>query len=432
MTIVKQQIDQAIQSKWEFILIFLLLHSWTVFGQVYSGPIPQPTSGYGSDGTHTVEVISFPNPNFISEEIKLFYPSDIPTQVPTLFYSHAYGGYFPISVAGLLHFVAKKGYAIVFVPYPVTGSTQDRYDNLLAGFLKAARDYPAIIDTTKVGFIGHSLGGGASFGISYKCFTQYNWGENGRFIHASAPWYSFDITQTELQSFPSNTKLLVEVYDNDPVNDHRMAIDIFYNINISNSEKDFITVRSDTIDSYLYEANHDLPTNTSEFDALDYYAYFRLIDALCDYTFNGSLVGKEVALGNGSAAQITMPIGLKNLSQTDSPQALYPESNYIFPCSAWPNPRQMYCNTILSSIEIPIADQQTFIFPNPSSDFLSIKSDKEISRIEVFNIQGQLVKSVNTQNKEVSISISELPSGFYFVIANLSNGYLWTDKLIKE
>lgn len=117
----------------------------------------------------------------------------------------------------------------------------------------------------------------------------------------------FEITQEELQSFPSDTKLIIEICADDAVNDHRMAADMFTNINIDDAEKDFLVVQSDTINGYIYYAGHDVPTNYNAFDALDYYAYYRLIDALCDYTFNGNPAGKEVALGNGSTDQVMMP-----------------------------------------------------------------------------------------------------------------------------
>ena len=82
------------------------------FGQVYNDPnLPKPTSGYGTDGTHTIGNISFVNPNFPSKNIEIFYPSDISTKVPTVFYSHAFGGNNPASISGLLNFVAMKGYA---------------------------------------------------------------------------------------------------------------------------------------------------------------------------------------------------------------------------------------------------------------------------------------------------------------------------------
>jgi CubicO group peptidase (beta-lactamase class C family) len=79
-------------------------------------------------------------------------------------------------------------------------------------------------------------------------------------------------------------------------------------------------------------------------------------------------------------------------------------------------------------------NQNSFVqlFPNPGNEILNLKSDKQISEVEVFNMQGQIVKSLNTQNKEVSVIISELQNGLYFVKAILENGKIWTEKLIVE
>lgn len=389
------------------------------FGQ-YSDPnFPKPTSGYGSDGSHTIGIISFANPYYPAKNIEIYYPSDIIAKVPTIFYSHAFGGNVSSNISGMLNFVAKKGYAIVYVPYQTTGITiYDRYDNLLNGFRKAARDYPAIVDTTKVGFLGHSFGGGASFGNAYKCFTQNNWGQNGRFIYALAQWYSYNISQTELQSFPANTKLLTEIFNDDVTNDHRLAIDIYNNINISPTEKDFILLKSDTIGGYIYLADHVVPNTSAAFDALDYYAYYRLLDALCDYTFNGSLAGKDVALGNGSVNQVTMPVGLKNLLQTDNPLVLYPESKYLYPCSDAQNLRSSYCPVTLGIHDNVSIVNNLFLFPNPTSNNITIilPTQTSTNELKLYNLLGELILSKQTLNQtSLNIDISSFTKGIYFI-----------------
>lgn len=408
----------------------LVLFSFTAtFGQIYTGPIPKPTSGYGADGSHTIGVVSFTNPYFPTENIVIYHPSDITTPVPTLFYSHAFGGSFPFTVQGLLDWTAKKGFAIVFVPYQTTGvGVRDRYENLLEGFRKAARDYPDIIDTTRVGFLGHSFGGGAIFATAYACFTENNWGTNGRMMHSSAPWYLFNISQAELNNFPSDTKLIVEIYNDDPVNDHRMAADAFVNIGIPDSEKDFITVFADSSSGYAYTAQHDLPMGYTNFDAMDYYAYYRLIDALADYTFNGSLAGKAVALGNGSTSQVAMPTGLANLVVTDSPIVAYPESNFGFPCSAFANPREAYCNAVLSTAEVLVNRNHFLLYPNPTADILHISSDKPLSKVDLLNDQGLLVKTTNASR----FSVSAFPAGLYFIKVTFDDGSVGTGKVVKE
>lgn len=410
-----------------YITILIAFNSLTTFGQTYTGPILKPTSGYGTDGSYTVAIQSFANPNYSGQNIVIYYPAGITSPVPTIFYSHAFGGFNPNNISGFLNFVAKKGYAVVFVPYQTTGVTvQDRYSNLLNGFIQAANNYPNIIDTTKVGFVGHSFGGGASFANAYHCFTTLNWGQSGRFIFAMAQWYSYNISQTELQSFPNDVKLLTIVYEDDVTNDLRMANDIFNTINIPTSEKDYLRVKSDVISGYAYTANHALPNN-SNFDALDYYAYYRLFDAMCDYTFNGSISGKNVALGNGSANQISMPGGLQNLMQSETPTYANAQNMYQFPCSSSENPRIDHCDELLSASEI-LTNTKISMYPNPAKTIFHIETDKEFSQIDILNQQGQLVKTTNSKN----IEIRELTSGLYFIKVNFLDKSLRVGKLIKE
>lgn len=400
------------------ILAFLCI-AINSFGQYNDPNYPKPTSGYGTDGSHSVGIISFANPGYPSKNIEIYYPSDILTKVPTIFYSHAFGGNNSANISGMLNFVAMKGYAIVYVPYQTTGVTvYDRYDNLLNGFQRAARDYPAIIDTTRVGFLGHSFGGGASFSNAYICFIQKNWGQNGRFIYVLAQWYSYNISQTELQSFPANTKLLTEIFDDDVTNDHRMAIDIYNNINISAAEKDFILLKSDTVAGYIYLADHVVPNTASAFDALDYYAYYRLLDALCDYTFNGNLAGKNVALGNGSIAQVTMPTGLKSLVQTDNPLVVYPESKYQFPCSDIQNLRSNFCPPVFGVEETTSSENSLILFPNPATNSVTIILPllSSINELKFYNSLGQRILSIQTMNQtSLNIDLSPFTKGFYFM-----------------
>ncbi|WP_348825310.1 alpha/beta hydrolase [Flavobacterium aestuarii] len=313
-----------------------------------AGPISRPKNGYGSDGTYTVAKISFPSPMYSGKNVEIFYPKGITSPRPTIFYSHPFGGEESSYNIGLYEFIAKKGYVVVFAPYPTTGVTVDeRYITLWESFKKAVTNYPNIIDTSKVGFMGHSFGGGASFTLAHKAFIDEGWGQNGRFIFTMAQWYAHQITQEDLQDFPANTKLITQVYDDDVTNDHRLAIDIFKNIAIPDSEKDFILIKKSVLPAYTYTAEHNLPNTQSAYDAYDYYGIYRLLDALIDYSFNGSAAGKKTALGNGSAEQITMPSyngqALSSLEVTDNPAPLYPQSKYLFPCNNANNPRIANC-----------------------------------------------------------------------------------------
>lgn len=403
------------------LLIFLLSFSLIIKAQLYTGPIAKPFSGYGSDGAFSITSQTLTNANYPAESIRIYYPTSTSSVIPTLFYSHGYGGENPLHVIGLLNFFAKKGYAVVFVPYPtIAASINDRYVTLLEGFRAAARTFTTIIDTTRVGFLGHSFGGGATIANSFKCFTENNWGQNGRLICPSGQWYSFNITQTELQSFPTDTKMLTFVYDKDSVNDHRMAVDIYHHINIPVAEKDFIKVLPSVVSGYTYTAEHDMPTTYASYDAMDHYAYYRLIEALCDYTFNGNLTGKNTALGNGSALQITMPTGMTNLQQTDTPFPAYAESIYGFPCSSATNPRQSFCNT---SVSIKKVNELEQIKISSINNFTSYKITSEGAKfaLDITDITGRKILCKDQTEITHTIDLENYPSGIYIAILKIES-----------
>lgn len=412
--------------KHAFLLFAFIIQALPLSAQ-YDDPIfPKPQSGYGADGPYSVEVTTFPSPDFPGETIEIFHPGGVTGAVPTLFFSHGFGGTFSNYVRGMLDFIAKKGYAAVFVPYPTTGtSIVGRYNILLNGFRLAARSYPNLIDTTQVGFMGHSFGGGAMFGVSNRCFTENNWGSNGRFLFSLAPWYAYELTQAQLEAFPPDTKLIMQVYQDDVLNDHRMAIDLFNTINIPADEKDYILVKSDTIQGHIYAADHAVPGTYQVFNALDYYAFYRLLDALCDYTFNGNLAGKAVALGNGSALQVAMPAGLSPLSQMDTPVPLYPEDHYSFPCSGALNPRKAYCPALTGTSETTQDPYTLTIAPNPANAQIRVKipADARARQIRVFSLSGKQVLAQRiSADSEIMLDLDGLPSGEYVVVVGRYRG----------
>jgi hypothetical protein len=76
------------------------------------------------------------------------------------------------------------------------------------------------------------------------------------------------------------------------------------------------------------------------------------------------------------------------------------------------------------------------LYPNPTNEYVTIdlqSFNKKINQINVLNLQGQLIAIVDDiKNKErVMISLSDYPSGIYFIQIQLTNGIL-TKKLILE
>jgi len=141
----------------------------------------------------------------------------------------------------------------------------------------------------------------------------------------------------------------------------------------------------------------------------------------------------DLIMAIGAAGQFLNIVPSQNLvfvRMGNTPLGL-PEFSYQMNDKIWEYINDLECNANGMS-ENSNNNNLVQIFPNPSKDGVNIKSDKIISKVEIFNSQGQLIKTVNSQNKEISVSIDGLLNGLYFVKVSLNNGDVWTGKIIKE
>ncbi len=76
-------------------------------------------------------------------------------------------------------------------------------------------------------------------------------------------------------------------------------------------------------------------------------------------------------------------------------------------------------------------DLHVTLHPNPAKDFLYIRNYSSVKNIEIINLTGNVIKSLDNINNN-SISISELPDGIYFLRATISNGNTGIAKFIKQ
>jgi len=391
----------------------LLLTSTLAVSQ-FQGPVPAISSGYGAPGSDSVAVEVVTNSHWQQNPLVVFHPAGRSAPVPTIFYAHPYGGNDTLYQIEMLRHIASRGYAAVFVPYRTFGvSVPERYATLLDGFHDAVRAHPQIFDTTRIGFFGHSFGGGASPYLAHQLIVGDGWGGRGRFVYMSAPWYSFQLGDSILPNFPSHCPLLVTLYDDDRINDHRLGMDIFRNIAIPDSLKDLVVVHSDTIDGYTYPADHNLPSQYSpgagKYDALDSRVVFRLLDALADYAFEDSPLGRRVALGGGDSAQVVLGGGLAPLEESEAPTAIHPKERYEFPCDTIYNPRQTFCGTSVSALGNLVGSHSARIEVS-SRDRIEVKGTGSGGLI-LRRPSGQILS--HSTNAEVSVA--GLPAGLYLV-----------------
>ncbi len=418
--------------------------------QAQSGPIAPIDSGYGADGTYQAVTHPYTNPAWGSKKAYFFRPDTaFDTTRPILFFAHGYNGSDTAYYQHLINHAVSRGYNFVFVPYPSSGTytVKERYDIMWSGFEAAVNNYSQYIDTMKTGFIGHSFGGGALPYLTLKAWEENNWGQQGIFMMPLAPWYSHAISQSELQNFPEAANLLMQVYEHDSTNDHRMARDIFQYINIPHQRKTYQLIFTDSSDNYTLEADHYLPTSEAtpiygETDGHDYYAVFRPLDALADYTFTNNDKGYRQVFDNCYTPQTYMGTWpdstlVKRMYAGDSIPIIHAESYYTYQChNTTFNPRPSYCDSVTAypldtcdtdtdtatTIMAQSSSLPTQLYPNPFSRSAKLTYHLPHSTsltFTVYNAQGEHLQQRHITAQPAGrhflrIEGRTLPPGLYF------------------
>lgn len=267
-------------------------------------PVRFPLAGqFGSKGpfTTTRVVVQNTEPN-APLPVSVFYPSNATVQqpVPVIFFSHAYGATSYILYDSLIDQLVSNGFAVVYPPYQTTNSTNPtRYEQLWQGFVAATAEYGAIFDLTRVGFAGHSFGGGATPEMARRGVAR-GWGTNGLFIFSMAPWYNWG---TNMNQIPSTAKLVVQVYWDDNVNDHLIAQNDVWNRMPQIVERNWQVIRASN-GSCALDAGHSVPTlggvpgSEGTQNSYDAWGIWRRLHALADYSLRGGgQAAKNVAFG---------------------------------------------------------------------------------------------------------------------------------------
>jgi len=71
------------------------------------------------------------------------------------------------------------------------------------------------------------------------------------------------------------------------------------------------------------------------------------------------------------------------------------------------------------------------VFPNPSNGLYNIKSTQELTRVEVYNLIGRLVKQVDLTINEYELDLSSESNGIYLLKFNVSGKEIWK-KAVKQ
>ncbi|MCP3098826.1 hypothetical protein LZ198_08050 [Myxococcus sp. K15C18031901] len=303
------------------------------------GTLVQAVSDWGTPGPYAVIEEKVANPHPVARGQVITYRPGGLEGVPVLFFSHAFGATDADLYVELFRMLASQGHAVVFVPYPltpdVTAPNEARYDCLWQGFLAAVAQQQGRFDLTRVGFFGHSYGGGATPEMARRGFVERGWGSRGRFFFSLAPWYSWG---HDYESLPQDVRAVIQVYADDDVNDHRTAVEDIWNHLPSGMERAWLTVVSDACGCGL-NATHTVPMTRvglsgnpqNVLNSHDRQAVWRPLHALATYAFTGSTAARDVAFGtdarlgnwNGCGGRAVRPLRASRSAPLSTPCHTY-------------------------------------------------------------------------------------------------------------
>lgn len=103
----------------------------------------------------------------------------------------------------------------------------------------------------------------------------------------------------------------------------------------------------------------------------------------------------------------------------------YDEGYQIFP-------RYQADIELISNTNTPAnLDGQIRMFPNPTSGFLNIVSEIELTNIRISSVLGQEVMTLQSPNATTAINVSNLTNGVYIITFTTENG-TWTEQFVKN
>lgn len=411
----------------------LIIISFVTIIKAQSPPL-QPGSGPGgSDYLHNGVIFSNFTTIFSGDGYWLFEPNNPkPDSADVIVFNHGYGVFNPGPYGQWIEHLVRKGSIVIFPKYQVSDlSLPNSYTpNAVVGIQNAfieLNSNPARVKPRMEHYaiIGHSYGGVVTSNIvteynSYglpkpQCFMLCQPGTGGLNAGRLASYSGME----------TNYNALIVVGNDDVIVGNSFGREIMDSTLIPTTNKNYITHYADNTGSPIIEASHNEPlasNNTydggtvssvitggyiaSKLDAVDFYCYWKLADALMQCTFYGNYC--EYAFGDTPEQ--------RNMGQ-------------------WSNATPLVPLVVEPSSFVSIGEQNLkndyLIFPNPVVDFLTIKpKNNQKYEISIYSINGQLEVFHLSENESI-IDISFLKSGVYIVKIN-SDSAVQFFKFIKN
>ncbi len=104
---------------------------------------------------------------------------------------------------------------------------------------------------------------------------------------------------------------------------------------------------------------------------------------------------------------------------------------YLLNEGVWQRINELIC--FINSLPASEKDDSLLqLFPNPASETLSIRSQKALKTISLYNLQGQLLNSLKTEGNTATVQTSQIGSGLYFISVTFADNTVQARKFAVE
>ena len=232
----------------------------------------------------------------------IFDPVQVLGPVPVIVFLHGWGLLDPTQYSIWIEHLVKRGNVVVFPKFQdnILELTPNMTPNAVSAVQSAFVTLGSRADRSRFAIVGHSIGASIAFDMSALAATAGLPAPTALMAAAPGGTTSFGWTGTgSLDQIPANILALVLIGDEDTTVGDETAKALFASIpQVACTNKNLLLVRSDRHGTPQLVASHAAPTAAAiGSNALDFYGYWKLSDALIGAAFYGSW--RDYALGGG-------------------------------------------------------------------------------------------------------------------------------------
>ncbi|AXG73238.1 T9SS C-terminal target domain-containing protein [Flavobacterium arcticum] len=228
---------------------------------------------------------------------------------------------------------------------------------------------------------------------------------------------TFTLAQTVVGSFDPND---ITCLEGEAVHVSKIGDYLHYNINFENTgtaPATFIVVKNEI--------------NEEQFDV----STLQLIDA--SHNVETRITGNKVEFyfgninlaANGGKGNVLYKIKTLNTLQEDD--IVMQEANIYFDYNFPIETNEANTTFAVLSNDVLTKDDSVKLYPNPTTDNVTIAANSAITSVQLYDVQGRLLHSRVGNETSIRLDVSAQPSGLYFVKITTDNGSK-VEKLVKE